>query len=91
MKILGERADYYVWRNIQLNKSRTLIFITLFILALMLFIMGQVPSATLGVVLIPIAYFLGIYSYQKYTLWKSGSLGEDAVVKELSKLSDFYR
>ncbi|MEA3255140.1 MAG: nuclease-related domain-containing protein [Candidatus Altiarchaeota archaeon] len=91
MRILGKRADYYVWRNIQLNKSRILIFAMLFILALMLFIMGQVPSATLGVVLIPIAYFLGIYSYQKYITWKSGSRGEDAAVKELSKLSDFYR
>lgn len=90
MKILGKRADYYVWRNIQLNKSRMLIFIMLFILALILFIMNWFPSATLGVILIPLAYLLGIYSYRKYLTWKSGSLGEDTVINELSKLSDSY-
>lgn len=90
MKILGKRADYYVWRNVHLNRSRMLIFITLFILAVILFIMNQFPSATLGIILIPIAYVLGIYSYQKYITWKSGSLGENIVIKELNKLSDSY-
>ena len=66
-----------------------LIFITLFILAVILFIMNQFPSAALGIILIPIAYVLGIYSYQKYITWKSGSLGEDIVIKELKKLRTF--
>ena len=92
MKILRERAqNIYIWRNMHLNKSRIIIFLTLFILALMLFVMNTFPYASVGLVMIPLSYVLGIYAYRKYLTWESGSEGEDTVIKALKELDDSYR
>ena len=80
----------YVWRNIQLNRSRLLIFVTLVMLGFLLFIMDVVPYASVGLILIPIAYGLGIYTYRKHLIWGSGSEGEKIVINELKKLDDTY-
>jgi len=61
MHILKRGVDLYVWRNIQLTKSRLFLFLMLFILSVMLFVMNQFPYATVGVILIPWRY--GSYSY----------------------------
>ncbi|RLI88925.1 MAG: hypothetical protein DRO62_02735 [Candidatus Altiarchaeales archaeon] len=90
MHILKRGVDLYIWRNIQLTKSRLFLFLMLFILSVMLFVMNQFPYATVGVILIPLAYVLGVYTYRKYVLWGSGVLGEDMVTKELEKLDDSY-
>ncbi len=90
MQILKKRTDYYLWRNIHLTRSRIIIFITLFILSTLLFIMNYFPYASIGLVLIPIAYLLGIYTHQRYITWKSGISGEDAVIRELKRLNDSY-
>jgi hypothetical protein len=90
MQILKRGVDLYIWRNIQLNKSRLLIFTMLFILATMLSIMNRFPYATVGVILIPMAYILGVYTYQKYILWNSGAFGEDLVTRELEKLDNSH-
>ncbi len=80
----------YIWRNMQLTKSRLFLFLVLFILSTMLFIMNQFPYATVGVLLIPLAYMLGVYSYQKYVLWNSGVVGENKVAGVLEGLDDSY-
>ncbi len=90
MHTLKKGVDRYVWRNITLIKSRLFLFLILFILATMLFVMNKFPYATIGVILIPLAYVLGIYTYRKYVLWGSGVLGEGMVTKELGKLDDSY-
>jgi len=90
MQILKKGADIYLWRNIQLNRSRLLLFSALFILAMMLFIMNQFPYASVGVTLIPLAYIFGVYTYSKYRTWGSGVMGEDIVTRELENLSDYY-
>jgi len=90
MQILKKGADSYLWRNIQLNKSRLLLFTVLFILAIMLFIMNQFPYASVGLILIPLAYILGVYTYSRYRTWGSGVMGEDIVTKELENLNDYY-
>jgi len=92
MKILKERSqNIYVWRNIHLNKGRIIIFLILFILALMLFIMNRVPYASIGLVMILLSYVLGIYAYRRYITWKSGSEGETLVINTLRELDDSYR
>lgn len=90
MQILKKKTDYYLWRNIHLTKSRIIIFVTLFVMALILFIMNHFFYASFGLITIPIAYVLGIYTYQRYLLWRSGTVGEDIVTRELKKLNDSY-
>lgn len=90
MHVLKRGVDLYIWRNIHLIKGRLFLFLMLFILSVMLFVMNQFPYATVGIILIPLAYILGIYTYRKYLLWGSGVLGEDMVTKELEKLDDSY-
>jgi hypothetical protein len=89
MKILKQEA-IYVWRHIHLNKSRLLIFFILLLLGFMLFMMNKFPYASVGLILIPLAYFLGVYTYQKYLMWEVGSISSDIVTKELQKLPDSY-
>ncbi len=84
------KGSNYIWRNIQLKKSQILLFLTLFFLAFMLFIMNKFPYASVGLILIPLAYILGIYTYQRYILWDSGAAGENSIEKELKRLDDKY-
>lgn len=89
MKILKKETTY-LWKNIQLNKSRLLIFFILLILGFMLFLINKFPYASVGVFLILIAYFLGVYTYQKYLTWKAGVISADLVINELKNLPDSY-
>jgi len=89
MKILRKEAKY-VWRNVQLNKSRVIIFLILLLLGFLLFIINVFPYASIGTILILLSYFLGIYTYQKYLTWKSGEISNDIVIEKLSKLPDSY-
>ncbi len=90
MQILKKGIDLYLWRNIQLTRSRLLLFSALFVFATALFIMDQYPYSSVGIILIPLAYVFGIYSYSKYMTWGSGIRGEDVVSRSLSDLSDYY-
>lgn len=89
MQVFRKKSDY-IWRNIHLKKSQILLFLTLLILAFMLFIINRFPYASVGLLLIPLAYILGIYTYQKYMLWNSGTIGERRIDEELEKLDDSY-
>ncbi len=90
-KIIKRRVkSLYIWRNIQLTRSRVIIFISLLLLSFMLFIMNSYPYASVGLIMIPLSYILGIYSYKKYLLWLGGSIGEKRVLEALKKLSDDY-
>lgn len=89
MQVFRKRSNY-IWRNIHLKKSQILLFITIFFLSFMLFIMNKFPYASVGLILIPLAYILGIYTYQKYILWDSGATGENSIEKELKRLDDKY-
>jgi len=86
----AKRRNLYVWRFIQLNKSRIMLFGTLFFLATMLFVMDVRPYASVGLILIPLSYVLGLYAYRSYMGWSSGPTGEEKVLAELEKLSDGY-
>lgn len=90
MRVLKKSCSIYVWRNIQLNKSRIILFTSLFILALMLFTLNQYPYASVGLVMLPLAYMLGAYSYSKYSTWSSGLDGENQLLAELDGLGDEY-
>lgn len=90
MQVLKKGIDLYVWRHLGLVRGRLVLFLTLFALAFLLFVMNQFPYASIGVMLIPLAYLLGIYTYKEYALWDSGVLGERRVTKELGKLDDSY-
>lgn len=91
MRVLKARSNsLYVWRYVQLNKSRIMIFVTLFFLATILFVMNVKPYASVGLILIPLSYILGIYAYRSYAIWSSGPRGEELVLDELKKLSDDY-
>jgi hypothetical protein len=67
-----------------------MLFVTLLILAFLLFTMDMFPYASIGLVLIPLSYVLGIYSYRSYLAWRGGSHGEEAVSFALSGLDDSY-
>ena len=84
------RASTYVWKLMHLNRSRMVIFLTLFVLAVMLFIINVRPYASLGLVMLPVSYLLGLYAYRNYILWSSGREGELTVLDELNKLGDEY-
>lgn len=91
MRILKARsASTYVWKLVNLNRSRMMIFLTLFLLATMLFIINVKPYTSLGLVMIPLSYVLGLYAYRNYSLWASGASGEEMVLEELKKLGDEY-
>lgn len=89
MKVL-KKGGIYVWRNINLNKSRLLLFFVLLFLSFLLFIMNEFPYASMGVILIPISYGLGLYTYQKYLTWRVGSTSSSLVSEALSNLPDSY-
>lgn len=89
MKILKKNAGY-VWRNIQLVKSRVILFLILLLLGFMLFIINIFPYGTIGTILILTSYFLGVYTYQKYLTWKSSESSEELILNELKKLPDSY-
>ncbi|MEM2918391.1 MAG: nuclease-related domain-containing protein [Candidatus Altiarchaeota archaeon] len=89
MKILKKNAGY-VWRNIQLVRSRVFLFLALLLLGFMLLIINIFPYATIGTILIILSYFLGVYTYQKYLTWKSSESSEELIINELKKLPDNY-
>ncbi len=79
MRILkGGSQTMYVWRNIQLVRGRVILFLCLLISTLLLFALNVFPYATLGLLIAPVAYVLGAYSYSSYLTWLSGSAGEKA-------------
>jgi len=80
----------YVWRSMHLVKGRLLLFIVLLVLAFMLLMLNRYPYASVGLVLIPVAYLLGVYSYKSYLAWLGGSVGEKMVTEELRGLDDSY-
>ncbi|MBD3387392.1 MAG: hypothetical protein GF416_00375 [Candidatus Altiarchaeales archaeon] len=88
--ITSSGKTLYVWKNIQLVKSRIALFMLLLMLALALFILNKVPYSSLGLFLVPISYGLGVYSYKSYLAWRVGFLGEEAVKEVLRSLSDSY-
>ncbi|MFH1126366.1 MAG: nuclease-related domain-containing protein [Candidatus Altiarchaeota archaeon] len=91
MRILkARRRSLYVWKFIQLNRSRMMIFLTIFLLATMLFVIDVKPYASLGLLMIPLSYALGLYAYRSYMAWSSGPRGEERVLEELGKLKDDY-
>jgi hypothetical protein len=91
MRILkGGSQTLYVWRNIQLVRGRIILFLVLLILAFLLFALNVFPYASLGLILVPIAYVLGAYSYSSYLTWLGGSAGEEMVTKTLTGLPDSY-
>ncbi|VVB51347.1 Nuclease-related domain protein [uncultured archaeon] len=91
MRILRKgRETMYVWRNIQLYRSRVMLFSALFVLAVMLLLLFTIPYTLLGIILIPMSYLLGIYSYGKILAWESGGVGEAQVVAQLLNLSDRF-
>jgi hypothetical protein len=91
MIVLKNRTEtIYVWKNINLERSRLLLFFTILVLAFMLFILNTRPFSQLGLLLIPISYGLGVYTYRKMVVWGMGAHGEKKVIKELSRLGDSY-
>lgn len=91
MKVLKERSEaVYVWKHIHLNRSRVLIFFTLLMLAFMLFVINVYPFAQMGLLMIPLSYGLGVYTYRKLIAWTMGAEGERRVISELSRLNDNY-
>ncbi len=92
MKVVRKRREsLYVWRNIHLRQSRVLIFLILFLLATALFAQNVYLWSSVGLVLIPVAYVLGLASLRERTVWRTGSAGESSVLAELEKLADDYR
>lgn len=91
MKVFrGGTGSRYVWRQIHLNKSRMLLFLTLLALAFMLFIINTYPYNTVGVILIPLSYALGAYTHRKKLLWESGERGDAEVISQLDALDDTH-
>ena len=91
MKVLKEsQQTIYVWRNIQLVRGRLILFTALFIFALVLFTLNFFIYSSIGLVIIPIAYVLGGYTYRSYLIWRSGSEGEKIVTKYLHSLPDNF-
>lgn len=91
MRILRHGGQtLYVWRNIQLVKSRILLFLTLLVLAFLLFTLNEFPYSSMGLIMIPLSYALGVMSYQSYMAWKGGREGEEAVSAALKGLPDSY-
>lgn len=91
MKVIKQRTEtIYVWKHVHLERSRILLFFTLLVLAFMLFILNTRPYSQMGLLLIPLSYGLGVYTYRKLTAWRMGAEGEIKVINELSSLSDGY-
>lgn len=90
MHVLKRGVDRYVSSNIQLNASILFLSLMLFVLAAVLFILNEFPYSTVGIIMLPLAYALGIYAYHRHILWGSGIAGEGIVTKELEKLGDSY-
>ncbi len=90
MRVLSDGGAGYVWRNTQLVKSRVLLFLTLLVLAFTMFLLDQAPYSSVGLILVPLAYVLGIYSYKSYLTWRGGSVGEESVADALNELDDSY-
>jgi len=88
--IRGANQTLYVWKNMALTKSRIFLFVVLLVMATLLFVSNIFPYATIGIIMIPLSYTLGVYSYRKYLIWAGGSVGERQVAEELSKLDDSY-
>jgi len=91
MKILKQKKQkLYVWKNVHLNLSRLIIFLILFIFCIILFATGEYLFNTIGLLLIPVLYLLGLFSYKKYETWFKGDEGEKIVIRELEPLEDNY-
>jgi hypothetical protein len=88
---MGEKGQtLYVWKNIQLVKSRLVLFIILFLASFVLFALNQFLFSSAALVIVPLAYVLGLYTYRSYLIWKSGSVGEERVAAALKALPDSY-
>jgi len=89
MRIVRVRGrGNYVWKKIQLNKSRVFLFLTLLALAFMLFVLNTYPYNSLGVILIPLSYGLGAYAFRQKTIWQKGEEGERRVAEVLDEMDD---
>ncbi len=82
--------DIYVWRNMQLVKSRAFLFFVLLVAGVAMFFLDVFPYAAIGVLLIPVSFVLGWYSYRSYLTWVGGFFGEEAVLEALGGLEDSY-
>jgi len=89
-QVRAKNSSTYVWGFIQLNRSRMMIFATLFIMATMLLAINIKPYASFGLVMIPLSYVLGWYAYKSYVVWSSGPKGEEMVLESLKELGDDY-
>ncbi|MBN2015024.1 MAG: NERD domain-containing protein [Candidatus Altiarchaeota archaeon] len=90
MHVLKRGVDKYISSNIQLNISILFLSLILFIVAAALFLSNDLPGSTVGIIMLPLTYALGVYAYQRHILWGSGAVGEGAVARELEKLGDSY-
>ena len=100
MRVLKEKKlSRYLWRNIHLRISWIAIFIMLLILGFVVYILGLKLHATFGfrspytiiaLIIIPLSYVLGVFTYRQYSTWVSGGEGEDMVADALKKMSDDY-
>jgi hypothetical protein len=91
VRILRRKTQsIYMWRNIQLVRTRVLLFASLLLLAFLLFILNIFPYASLGLIMLPLAYVLGVYSYRSYLTWLGGLEGEEMVSNALKELDDSY-
>ncbi len=90
MQILKRGVDKYVRSNIELTSSLLFLSLLIFILAMSLFVLNEFMYSMLGLIMLPLAYALGLYAYQRHILWGSGVAGEGIVTRELEKLNDSY-
>ena len=88
--IKGGSRTMYVWRNIQLIRGRIVLFLALLASAVVLLALNVFPYASIGLIIIPLSYVLGVYSYSSYLAWQGGSAGEKAVSEALLGLPDDY-
>ncbi|MFH0861740.1 MAG: nuclease-related domain-containing protein [Candidatus Altiarchaeota archaeon] len=86
----GYGQTMYVWRNIQLVRGRIVLFLALMMSAILLFAQNVFPYSSIGLLIIPLTYALGAYSYSSYLAWQGGSAGERAVTEALKGLPDSY-
>ena len=80
----------YVWRNIQLMKGRLMVFGALFLFATILFALNEYLFSSIGLIILPLSYILGAYTYRSYLIWISGLEGEQMVIESLSRINDDY-
>lgn len=90
MRVLKSKADDYVSANAELAVSLMVLALLVAVFGFLVFFLGELPYALVGIPLMFFAYALGFFTEKKRMLWMSGLVGESAVTKALSKLSDSY-